>query len=171
VDAPSRGAYLVRLAHCIFCHTPFDGSGKRLDLARAFSGGRRFVPEKNFYAEVEPDPALASAETPDTADLAVLVASQNLTPHPSGIPHYDLAMFVKTIRTGRVNGVRQLKHAMPWYSFRHMTDADLGDVFAYLKTLPPQAHRVDNERKPTFCPVCGRRHGGGEDNPGGVASR
>jgi mono/diheme cytochrome c family protein len=171
VDAPARGAYLVRIGRCVFCHTPFDRGGARLDMERAFSGGRRFVPEKNFYDDVEPDPALspkeAEANGPDIADLSVLVASQNLTPHPSGIPHYDAAMFVRTIRTGRVNGVRALKHAMPWYYFRHMTDADLGDVFAYLKTLPPKAHRVDNERKPTFCPVCGRRHGGGDDNPGG----
>ena len=169
VDAPSRGAYLVRVSRCVFCHTPFDREGGRLDLARAFSGGRRFVPEKNFYDDVEPDPALASPAAPETAvpDLSVLVASQNLTPHPSGSPPYDAAMFVKTIRTGRVNGVRALKHAMPWYYFRHMTDADLEDVFAYLKTLPPMAHRVDNDRKPTFCPVCGRRHGGGDDNPGG----
>lgn len=162
----ARGGYLVRTGRCVYCHTPLDRDG-RLDLTRSFSGGRRFVHRTNFYVEVDPDPALASNAEPETANLSDVVASQNLTPHPSGIPHYDAAMFQRTIRTGRVNGVRPLKFAMPWFFFRHMTDADLGDVFAYLKTLPPRAHRVDNERPPTFCPVCRRRHGGGDDNPGG----
>jgi len=74
---------------------------------------------------------------------------------------------VTTIRTGRVAGVRPLSSAMPWVFFRTMTDDDLKAIFAYLQTVPPVRHRVSNTDTPTFCPLCGRRHGLGELNFGG----
>ena len=56
---------------------------------------------------------------------------------------------------------------MPWVFFREMTDDDLRAVFAYLGTLAPVRHRVSNFDPPTFCPLCGRRHGLGELNAAG----
>jgi hypothetical protein len=53
---------------------------------------------------------------------------------------------------------------MPWIFFRTMTDADLRDIFAYLRSVRPVRHRVNNTDPPTWCPVCGRRHGLGELN-------
>jgi hypothetical protein len=49
-----------------------------------------------------------------------------------------------------------------------MTDDDLRAIFAYVRTLPPVRHRVDNTLEPTLCILCGLEHGAGEDNvPGG----
>jgi hypothetical protein len=93
-----------------------------------------------------------------------VVASANITSDPSGISYYTEAIFIRTIRTGKVNGVRQLSAAMPWVFFRTMSDPDLRDIFAYLKTLPPVQHRLDNTEPPSFCPRCGRFHGLGERN-------
>ena len=90
-------------------------------------------------------------------------ASANLTHDPSGIPYYDEAQFVRTIRTGYV-GARRLSQIMPWHVFRNMTDNDLKTMFAYLRTLPPVQHRVDNTEPQTSCPVCRTVHGGGELN-------
>jgi hypothetical protein len=45
-----------------------------------------------------------------------------------------------------------------------MTDDDLKAIFAYLRTLPPVKHRVDNTEPLTYCPVCRTVHGGGELN-------
>jgi hypothetical protein len=53
---------------------------------------------------------------------------------------------------------------MPWIAFGKQTDDDLKAMFAYLQTLKPVKHRVDNSLPPTMCPVCGGRHGGGDRN-------
>src|SRR5262249_41409447 len=85
------------------------------------------------------------------------------TPDPSGIPYYDEAMFIKTIRTGIV-GARELNKTMPWSVLANLTDQDLAGIFAYLKTLKPVAHRVDNKEAPTLCPLHGTMHGAGSQN-------
>lgn len=91
------------------------------------------------------------------------VASANITPDASGISYYDEALFLKVMRTGHV-GARKLNSIMPWGYFRNMTDDDLKAIFAYLQTLPPVQHRVDNTEAPTVCTLCGGRHGFGEMN-------
>jgi len=91
------------------------------------------------------------------------VASANLTPHPSGIPYYDEDMFVQALRTGYV-GARRLNQIMPWATFRNMTDEDLRAIYAYLKTLPPVRHRVDNTEPPSYCPIDKAWHGFGDRN-------
>jgi len=91
------------------------------------------------------------------------VASANLTTAPAGIPYYDQALFLQTIRTGYV-GSRALNPLMPWSIFRNMTDDDLSAIFAYLKTVKPVGHRVDNSMKATLCPLDGAMHGAGDQN-------
>lgn len=138
-DPVKRGAYLVSVAYCAGCHTPID---------------------ENF----QPLPGLDLAGGQPLYGPWGKVASANLTPDPSGIGHYDEAMFLKTIRTGRANGVRPLNHIMPWEHLRHMTDDDLKAIFAYLRTLKPVKHRVDNTEPPTYCRLCRGTHGLGDNN-------
>jgi mono/diheme cytochrome c family protein len=164
-SATERGKYLVQLGECEGCHTPAraDGSPVR---ELAFAGGRRFSIEKGVGSEVssfDPTYPSASAVAASTA-TGRIVASANLTQDPSGIPYYTEATFIQTIRTGKVGGVRALSAAMPWIFFRTMTDADLRDIFAYLRSVRPARHRVNNTDPPTWCAVCGRRHGLGEMN-------
>jgi mono/diheme cytochrome c family protein len=135
-----RGEYLVGLATCAGCHTPAD-QGQPLP-GLAFAGGEMFK-----------DPGQNGKE----------VFSMNITPDPSGIAHYDEALFIQTLRTGQVSG-RMLNHIMPFEQFKNITDADLGDMFAYLKTLSPVKHRISNTDPPTKCAICGRSHGLGELN-------
>jgi mono/diheme cytochrome c family protein len=133
-----RGAYLALQGGCRDCHTPQNDQGQRitgLDLAGGF---------------------LIRGPWPD-------VASQNLTPDPSGIPYYDEALFLETIRTGHVKA-RALSRIMPWWTYRGLKDEDLKDIFAYLKTVPPVKHHIDNSKPVTPCKVCGLKHGAGEDN-------
>ncbi len=73
-------------------------------------------------------------------------------------------MFIQTIRTGKVKGVRKLNLIMPWGYFRNMTDEDLKAIFAYLRTLKPVKHRVDNSEPPTYCKLCRGYHGLGNLN-------
>ena len=130
-----RGKYLVTLAGCADCHTPQDAHGQPI-AGLDFAGG--FVFDGPWGR----------------------VASANLTPDPSGIPYYDESLFKEAMRTGYVKA-RKLNQIMPWHGYRGMTDEDLTATFAYLKTLQPVRHRVDNSQPPTLCKMCGQTHGGG----------
>lgn len=136
-----RGEYLVRtVAGCQDCHTPSkDGVPiEGLD----FSGGMVFH-----------DPGQNMAP----------VHSRNITMDPSGIAHYDEALFLDVLRTGQMAG-RMLNHIMPFENFRNFTDDDLRDMFAYLKSVPPVKHRVSNTDARGLCALCGEVHGLGDKN-------
>src|SRR5262249_49449956 len=90
-------------------------------------------------------------------------ASANITPDPSGIGYYDEALFIQAMKTGYVKA-RKLSVIMPYDVFKNMTDQDVKDIFAYLRTLKPVHHRVDNSEPPTLCKLCRLTHGGGDKN-------
>ena len=162
----SRGAYLVQLGECRGCHTTTTRDGRPF-RALEFGGGRRFRVEKGVGNEVSPDPSFTSRRA-ERSGGPTLFASANITRDASGIAFYTEEVFIQTIRTGRVGGVRPLSAAMPWVFFKTMSDGDLKDIFAYLQTVPWVRHRVNNTDPPIFCALCGRRHGLGELNlPGG----
>lgn len=133
----ARGKYLVTLGNCMMCHTPMKDGQPITELA--FAGGLSF---NGPWGQV---------------------TSANITPDPSGISYYDEKLFIEVLRTGHV-GARKLNSIMPWGYFRNMTDEDLKAIFAYLRTVPPVQHRVDNTEEATACPVCGGKHGFGERN-------
>ncbi len=137
-DPVKRGAYLVNAGLCEGCHTPSDQQFQPIAGLR-FGGGFRLVGEWGD------------------------VAAANLTPDPSGIPYYDEALFIQVLRTGKVKA-RELKPIMPWGYFKNMTDQDLKAIFAFLRTLKPVSHRVDNTEPPFDCKRCGWRHGLGNMN-------
>lgn len=133
----ARGAYLVRMGFCSDCHTPSENGEPIAGLQ--FAGG--FV--RSLPTGV--------------------VASANITPDASGISYYDETLFIHAMREGKV-GARTLNAAMPWWFYSKMTDDDLKATFAYLRTLKPIKHRVDNAVPPTYCKLCRRKHGLGESN-------
>lgn len=60
-------------------------------------------------------------------------------------------MFIETIRTGNSSGsVRKLNCLMPFSNFGNMTDEDLKSIFAFLQSLKPVKHYVDNSEPPRF---------------------
>ena len=81
----------------------------------------------------------------------------------SAYRYYDQATFTQVIRTGFV-GARKLNQIMPWHVYRGMTDEDVVAMFAYMRTLKPVRHHVDNTEPPTFCKICRQTHGGGNQN-------
>jgi len=137
-DPVKRGRFLVNLIGCTDCHTPVDKHHTPL-VGLEFSGGQVLGAPWGT------------------------VASANITPDASGISYYDQAMFIKAMRTGTV-GARRLSKTMPWPALRNLTDEDLAAMFAYLKTLKPVSHRVDNSQPPTLCPLDGAMHGAGDQN-------
>ena len=45
-----------------------------------------------------------------------------------------------------------------------MTDDDLKSVFAFLQTVKPVKHQLDNTEPPTYCRLCKQKHGFGRTN-------
>jgi mono/diheme cytochrome c family protein len=130
-----RGEYLVTIGGCRDCHT-VQKQGRR--IAALDLGGGFLL--RGPWGEV---------------------ASANLTPDPSGIPYYDEGLFLDVMHTGLVRA-RKLSQIMPWWDFRNLTDEDLKAMFAYLRTVPPVRHDVDNSKPLTPCKICGQRHGAGD---------
>jgi mono/diheme cytochrome c family protein len=136
-DPLKRGEYLVRMASCAGCHTMQERGQPNQNLA--FAGGFVF---SGPFGEA---------------------AAANITPDPSGISYYDENLFISVMRTGKVEA-RTLNPIMPWVAYRGMTDDDLKAIFAYLRTLKPVHHRVDNREPPTACKLCRGKHGAGDQN-------
>jgi mono/diheme cytochrome c family protein len=135
-----RGKYLVTLAGCAGCHSPsVDGEPV---AGLAFGGGVGFN-----------DPGQGGKE----------VFSANISPDASGIAHYEESILRETLRTGRMGG-RVLNHIMPFEFFKNMTDEDIADIFAFLQSVAPVKHRINNIDPPTACAVCNKSHGLGETN-------
>ena len=132
-----RGAYLVSMAACADCHTPQE-KGQPLP-GMEFAGGFLLHEPKGD------------------------VVSNNITPAASGIGYYNEATFIQALRQGKV-GARPLRASMPWYFFGKMTDDDLKSIYAYLKTVKPVKHQIDNFEPPTFCRLCKQKHGFGATN-------
>lgn len=104
----ARGAYVAKAAGCVGCHT------EAVDNAVRFAGGRALkTPFGTFYGP-------------------------NITPNPEqGIGRWSEADFVRAMRKGeRPDGANYFP-AFPYPSFTGMTDQDLRDLWAYLRTLPP----------------------------------
>lgn len=134
-DPVELGRRLVRFARCEGCHTAWEAPRK----PGVFGGGNR----------------VGLGQGPAERDDPPGVFSSNLTPHPSGLS-YDAETFITFMRTARG---ATLDVAMPWTVLRNLNDADPRAIYAFLQTLHPVSHRVNNFDEPTYCPVCGQIHG------------
>jgi mono/diheme cytochrome c family protein len=115
---PKRGEYVAKAAGCIGCHT------EAKDQAVPYAGGRALkTPFGTFYGP-------------------------NITPHPqSGIGRWSEADFMRALREGKRPDGAHYFPAFPYPSFTRINDADLRDLWAYLRTLKPsprpsQAHEL-----------------------------
>lgn len=104
----TRGEYLARAGGCLGCHTDAKPG------STPFAGGRELKsPFGNFYGP-------------------------NITPHPTrGIGAWSEADFVRAMREGRRPDGANYFPAFPYTSFTKIGDADLKDLWAFLRKLPP----------------------------------
>ena len=105
-----RGEYLSKAAGCLGCHT------EEKKEAVPYAGGRALkTPFGTFYGP-------------------------NLTPHKdAGLGAWSEADFVRAMREGRRRDGANLFPAFPYPSFTKMSDGDLKDLWAYLRSLPANA--------------------------------
>jgi len=111
-DKLKHGFYLATIGHCMECHTPFGAKGR--DFAtRLGAGGAKF-----------PGPWGESV-------------SRNVTSSKTkGIGSWTDAEIKRAITTGVSKDGSHLKPPMGFGYYAHMTDADLNDVIAWVRTLP-----------------------------------
>lgn len=105
-----RGEYLSKAAGCVGCHT------EARENAVPYAGGRALkTPFGTFYGP-------------------------NITPHPQfGIGRWSEADFIRALREGKRPDGAHYFPAFPYPSFTRITDADLRDLWAYLRSLKPSA--------------------------------
>lgn len=109
-EAVKRGAYLFVAADCASCHTDVKNNGKPLAGGRALA-----TPFGTFYGP-------------------------NITPDPEyGIGKWTEAQFHRALREGIAPGRTHLFPVFPFASFTDLTDGDIADLYAYLKTQPAVA--------------------------------
>jgi mono/diheme cytochrome c family protein len=107
---PGRGFYLAKAGGCVGCHTEDKKE------AAPFAGGRALkTPFGTFYGP-------------------------NITPHPAaGVGRWSDEDFVRAMREGlRPDGAHYYP-AFPYPSFTKISDRDLADLWAYLKTVTPSS--------------------------------
>lgn len=140
-----RGRYLVSIAGCHDCHTPWKMTelGPEPDMTRALSGH----PEGMTHAAPAlRGPWVSAGNATNTAfagPWGVSYAANLTSDSETGIGFMDEATFVRTIRSGKHLGAgRPILPPMPWPVYRNMTDQDLGAVFAYLMSTTPIKNKV-----------------------------
>lgn len=110
----ARGEYLANaVAHCSACHTPMQAGGG-MDRSRLFAGGMEF-------------------RGPWGTSTAA-----NLTSRADRLGGWTDAQIIRAIREGVSADGSALYPPMPFWAFRNMTTAELSDLVAYLRTIPPQ---------------------------------
>lgn len=130
----NRGAYLtLGLGHCMACHAPRNALGATANEPD-FSGGQ--IPMQGWYA-----PSLAS-------------------PKEAGVQDWPLAEVVRLLRDGHSERGATLGPMADVVagSTRHLSEADLGAMATYLKSLPVVAPAApDTERAEPQVLVLGQR--------------
>jgi hypothetical protein len=154
-SAVARGKYLVTAFGCSDCHTPFKlgPQGPEPDMARQFAGHPEELAMPPAPA-LPPGPWMISVSGTNTAWAGPWGVSftANLTPDAeTGLGKWTEHDFIDTVRSGRHLGRgREILPPMPVPALRNLTDSDLSDVFAYLKSLPPIKNHVPDPRPPSM---------------------
>jgi mono/diheme cytochrome c family protein len=151
-DLIARGKYRVTVSGCHDCHTPWKmgENGPEPDMSRMLSGH----PEGFALGAIPspPEPWVMTAAATNTAWAGPWGVSftANLTPDPeTGLGKWTVRNFKEAIRTGRHMGRgRPILPPMPIPMYKHMTDADLEAIFAYLQSIPAVRNRVPEPLPP-----------------------
>jgi mono/diheme cytochrome c family protein len=153
-----RGKYLVTIAGCSECHTPFKMGehGPEPDMTRYLSGHPQDM-KLPPAPTLPPGPWIMVGAATNTAFHGPwgTTFAANLTPDlQTGLGVWTEDMFIKAMRTGRhMSGGRMIQPPMPWQGIGQMTDSDLKAVYAYLRTVPKISNMVPDYEPPAHAPA------------------
>lgn len=123
-DTVNYGKYLVSIAACKDCHTPYVND--KPDERMAFSGGREFK---------MPTGLVKSANiTPDEETGIGTWTKQHFVAH---FKAYDLTTYIPPVLNNE-----DMMTVKPWTMYAGMDSTDLGAIYTYLRTLSPVRHSV-----------------------------
>ncbi len=152
-DTLARGKYLVTVAGCNDCHTPWrmGEKGPEPDMTRMLSGHPEDVALPPAPGPAGPWIVAAAATNTAWSGPWGVSFTANLTPDAeTGLGQWTLRNFVETIRTGRHMGRgRQVLPPMPIPMYKHFTDADLEAIYGYLQSIPAVKNRVPEPLPPS----------------------
>lgn len=157
-DKVARGKYLVTVAGCNDCHTPWKmgPAGPEPDMSRMLSGHPEGI-ELPPAPTLPPGPWIVSVAATNTAWSGPWGVSYtaNLTPDPeTGLGKWTLRNFIDTLRTGRHMGRgRAVLPPMPIQMYKNFTDQDMDAIFSYLRTIPVVQNRVPEPLPPAVAPT------------------
>jgi mono/diheme cytochrome c family protein len=114
-----RGAYLATIGHCMECHTTWSRGVS--DFRNGLGGGGRVFPA----AEGAPPGSLDSVASNITSDST------------AGIGGWSDAEISRAITRGVGRDGHPLKPPMAYAFYAGLKPADLTDIIAYLRTVPP----------------------------------
>ena len=119
-DPVRRGAYLVTIGHCMECHSAWSRGVS--DFKAGPRRRRPHFPARDGSPEGTPG-----------------VTVPNITPHPTaGIGAWSNAEIVRAITQAIARDGRPLKPPMAYGYYAGLREADLADIVAYLRTVPPR---------------------------------
>ena len=117
-DPVKHGAYLATIGHCMECHSAWSRGVS--DFKTGLGKGGRVFPLR----EGVPDSPTSTAA--------------NITSHPTaGIGSWSDAEIARAIQQGIARDGHALKPPMAFGFYAGIKDADVKDIIAYLRTVPP----------------------------------
>jgi mono/diheme cytochrome c family protein len=148
ISTPSeRGRYLVAIAGCSECHTPFKmgSNGPEPDMAHFLSGHPQHM-KLPPAPQLPPGPWVMVGAATNTAFSGPwgTTFAANLTPDlQTGMGIWTEDMFLKAMKTGKHMGSgRKILPPMPQPAYANMTDDDLKAIYTYLRTIPKVSNMV-----------------------------
>lgn len=117
-SAVERGRYIAVAGDCVACHSIPGGD-------KPFAGGYKL-------------------DTP----FGTLLSSNITQDKQTGIGDWTEQQFADALRKGKGRDGENLYPAMPYTAYAKMTDADVADLYAYIKTIAPVSHAVDTNQLP-----------------------
>jgi len=120
-DKIAYGKYLATIGDCRMCHTLMTKSGKPTEGMELAGGNEYSIPN------------------------GTKVKSANITSDPDyGIGNWTEEDFVDTFKEflEPQKTVADVNTIMPWSAYAQMTETDLESIFAYLKSVKPNANNV-----------------------------
>ena len=149
----AHGKYLITIMGCGDCHTPLKMGlhGPEPDTSRLLSGHPAEMPLPPVDTNAIKNWVLFNHTTTAIAGPWGVSFTANLTSDATGIGNWSLGQFKKALKEGKLKGLdnnRTLLPPMPWPNYRNITDEDITDLFAYLKSTKPVKNLVPSALPP-----------------------
>jgi mono/diheme cytochrome c family protein len=146
-DRVAYGKYLVKIGGCADCHTPVDDKHQPI-ADKYLAGGQEFPYVRKVGDRYEAHPGGGKVRIP------------NLSPDmDTGIGRWSKAYFISRFADwrGAKGKAKMVKldldkgdylPIMPYLEYSGMTDADLGAIYDYLRTIPAVTNHVPRFEPP-----------------------